>query len=98
MGLLKKKAGLTDDQFRKYWLHRHAPVVLQTDQARQPWHTPKHSFLKSRHSLCEITGSLELESSVPRGILTERYGCIWRSHKRAASKNSAGHVLASSSH
>jgi uncharacterized protein (TIGR02118 family) len=31
MGLLKKKAELTDDEFRKYWLHRHAPVVLQTD-------------------------------------------------------------------
>jgi uncharacterized protein (TIGR02118 family) len=31
MGLLKKKAELTDDQFRQYWLHRHAPVVLQTD-------------------------------------------------------------------
>jgi uncharacterized protein (TIGR02118 family) len=30
MGLLKKKAGMTDDQFRDYWLHRHAPVVLKT--------------------------------------------------------------------
>jgi uncharacterized protein (TIGR02118 family) len=31
MGLLNKKGELTDDQFRKYWLHRHAPVVLKAD-------------------------------------------------------------------
>jgi uncharacterized protein (TIGR02118 family) len=31
MGLLKKKAKMSGQDFRQYWLHHHAPLVLKTD-------------------------------------------------------------------